>query len=314
MMYDLYLALLDESNSRPHPVLLALLYSFCPAAAGWWIRGIVPPKPQFNIVWKVLEDYASEKTLAECIQESGIGDLVDAIKLYIDAVKDYRRQTPRLRAPELLPLFPHFGVETILGNRNHDAINKHFGGKPQNVFEYVRIWAFVLQDWMDIMADNRPVDITLRKYELAVQLPGTATAVSIPEWVWEYKVGQVDQPCIGLITDGGRQDHLRFLMSALSAPEPDHAWGAKPRIYNLDPLNGDAAYYEPLAPTQRMIDVVHRLAGTAMTGPYPPLGALNRPHLCQECPFHAQCFDGFGALSEAVVRLNNHSTTGAQPA
>ncbi len=45
MYTDLFAALLNRENRRGHPILSALLYSFCPAAARWWIEGADPQPP-----------------------------------------------------------------------------------------------------------------------------------------------------------------------------------------------------------------------------------------------------------------------------
>ena len=50
MYTDLFLALQDPQNPRGHPVLAALLYAFCPAAARWWLAG-ADPEQIFDPVW-----------------------------------------------------------------------------------------------------------------------------------------------------------------------------------------------------------------------------------------------------------------------
>jgi hypothetical protein len=35
MYTDLFIALLNRKNAREHPILSAILYAFCPAAARW---------------------------------------------------------------------------------------------------------------------------------------------------------------------------------------------------------------------------------------------------------------------------------------
>jgi hypothetical protein len=42
MYTDLFTALAERENPRGHPLLAALLYAFCPAAARWWLAGAVP--------------------------------------------------------------------------------------------------------------------------------------------------------------------------------------------------------------------------------------------------------------------------------
>ena len=62
MYTDLFLALLNRGNARGHPILSALLYAFCPAAARWWLAGAEPTIP-FDPVWQSLQDLASGGTL-----------------------------------------------------------------------------------------------------------------------------------------------------------------------------------------------------------------------------------------------------------
>ena len=47
MHTDLFFSLLNRENRRGHPILAAMLYSFCPAAARWWIAG-ADPQPPFD--------------------------------------------------------------------------------------------------------------------------------------------------------------------------------------------------------------------------------------------------------------------------
>ena len=43
---------------KQNPIVSALLYDFCPAAAHWYVRGAEPDEV-FDVVWKAFEDYAT---------------------------------------------------------------------------------------------------------------------------------------------------------------------------------------------------------------------------------------------------------------
>ena len=99
MSHDLFLALKDPDNRRGHPILAALLYAFCPAAAHWWRQG-AQPDPPFNLVWQVLADRASGRPLAEALKAYGFETLIDDVRDYIERVRHYRGQNHRALAPE----------------------------------------------------------------------------------------------------------------------------------------------------------------------------------------------------------------------
>jgi hypothetical protein len=306
MIHELYLALLSESNPRHHPALLAMLYSFCPAAAGWWMSGINPPKPEFNGVWSVLEDSASGRPLQTTLEEYGLGeDLIIAVKVYLHRVEAYRRKMPGLKAPELLPLFEELQIDSALIIKNQNQIHWHFGGKWRNVLEYARIWSYVVEDWTITILDDRYTDCSIQKHDLKISLPGTSGVVSLPAWTWEFKVGRANYRSIGFITNGGVHDLITIFMGSLAAREVDQA--GEPRIYSLDPLTGEAnCYYRPVASREQMVDIVLKLDDLARTGPYLPVGALVRPQQCHACPFQGQCFDQNDKLSAAVIQLMDH--------
>ena len=70
MYTDLFMALLDKENPRGHPILAALTYAFCPAAARWWLAGVDPVIP-FDPLWQALEDLVSGSTLKEALSSYG---------------------------------------------------------------------------------------------------------------------------------------------------------------------------------------------------------------------------------------------------
>ena len=79
MYTDLFLALLNRGNARGHPILSALLYAFCPAAARWWLAGAEPTIP-VDPVWPSLQDLASGGTLLDHLKRYGFSSLAGVIK------------------------------------------------------------------------------------------------------------------------------------------------------------------------------------------------------------------------------------------
>lgn len=303
MMHHLYLALLSESNPRQHPALLAMLYSFCPAAAGWWMSGINPPQPEFNVVWSVLEDFSSGRTLQATLEQYGLlEELIFVVTGYLLRVHGYRLKMSGLKAPELLPQFRQVQIDPILLGQNIHAIDQHFGRNWQNVLEYARVWTFVVQDWTMAILDDRYADRSIQKHQLIISVPGTDGILSFPAWLWKFKVGCSNYQSIGCISNAGALDQTSFLMCMMAAYGADQSgW---PSFYSLDPLTGEAKNcYRPVTSPEQMLDIVLKLDDLARTGPYLPMGALLRPRQCPSCPFHAHCFQLTGHVSEAVIQL-----------
>src|SRR3972149_6313024 len=104
MVRDIFEAVGDRKG-KPNPIMAALLYSFCPAAAHWYVRN-VQPEMVFDVVWQALEDYATGKSLAECLEGYGLATLIPDVKRYIEQVTLFRsRHTSVGIAPELTILF-----------------------------------------------------------------------------------------------------------------------------------------------------------------------------------------------------------------
>ncbi|MDP2975161.1 MAG: AMP-binding protein [Anaerolineales bacterium] len=82
MYTDLFTALANRENLRGHPLLAALLYAFCPAAARWWLAGAEPVIP-FDPVWQALQDFTLGKTLKEVLSGYGFENLLGHAQKYI---------------------------------------------------------------------------------------------------------------------------------------------------------------------------------------------------------------------------------------
>ena len=127
MYTDLFFALLDKENPRGHPILAALVYAYCPAAARWWQAGADPVTP-FDPLWQALEDLALGRTLKEALSSYRFDDLMDVAQTYVEQVDAWRNRHPGIRAPELLPTFPGGRIEMSRRFGHRDAIRK-FGDR-----------------------------------------------------------------------------------------------------------------------------------------------------------------------------------------
>lgn len=103
MYTDLFMGLLNRRNALGHPVLSAMLYAFCPAAARWWQAGAEPTPPS-DPVWQSLQDLTSGGTLLEHLSGYGFGNLTEEVKKYVQEVQTYRSLHP-IQAPETFSLF-----------------------------------------------------------------------------------------------------------------------------------------------------------------------------------------------------------------
>ena len=153
MYTDLFLAMLNPKNARGNPILAALVYTFCPAAARWWLMG-VDPTPPFDPVWKSLEDLSTGKTLLEFLTQYGFENLLDEIRSYVGEVEEYRRQHSNLKSPELMPLFRGGNIHISRRYGSQNAIH-NLGGDWRNLFIYIRTWAFLSHDWRIAMQIER---------------------------------------------------------------------------------------------------------------------------------------------------------------
>jgi len=86
MHTDLFSALLNRENRRGHPILAAMLYSFCPTAARWWIAG-ADPEPIFDPVWQAIKDWNSGTNLTEQLERYELERVYDVVSQYLKDVK-----------------------------------------------------------------------------------------------------------------------------------------------------------------------------------------------------------------------------------
>lgn len=288
MYTDLFLALLNRKNPRGHPILSALAYAFCPAAARWWLAGAEPNLP-FDPVWQSLQDLTSGGTLLDHLTRYGFGGLMEEIKEYVEEVRAYRSQHP-IQAPETLPLFR--GGKIPAGRRfgSQNAIN-NLGGDWRNLFIYVRTWAYLSQDWRIGMRIERDTEYILSSEKVFLTLPTIRIPLQLDTWIWKVPVGHVLEIKIGLLVQRAEQDQLRFSLLRRSSPAGNQPWPNTPTVFALDRESGEAQHFDQTLADKDLERVVQSLSDLAKNGPHPPLNALSQPSICKNCGYKNLCFE-----------------------
>jgi hypothetical protein len=288
MYTDLFLALLNRKNAREHPILSALLYTFCPTAAHWWFAGADPVLP-FDPVWRSLEDLTSGGTLLDHLTRYGFENLTDDIREYIHEVDQYRSQHP-IQAPELLPLFRGGKIDMARRFGSQNAIN-NLGGDWRNLFIYVRTWVFLSQDWRIGMEIVRTSQYSLSSEKVHLVLPFTRLPVQFDTWLWKIPTGHVMETKIGLLVSRLEQDQLRFALMRQCHPLGQKPWPNIPIVYALDRETGEADHFEQTLSDDDLERVIQSLSNLAKNGPYLPLNALRQRSLCKKCGYQHLCFE-----------------------
>ena len=297
METDLFRALLDSQNSREHPILLALLYEFCPMAAYWWEAGADPVLPG-DQVWLLMEKRASGKTLREVLEEAGLGDadILENVRKYRDEIDRHRSldEMKRYIAPEL---GPYFRSDVKVKQQSYGLSNNYanVGAKSwDGVLEFVRLWLYVFVDWQQNMHaayKEGESEVSFKPVRLAFTPLAGLKVVYFPGWWWRVKGRSITSDFLGvLLEDVQKQDQLKFalLAGSLNADEK-YPW-KPPFVWALDRKTGEAApYYHPVEP-QDALAMIEPLAHAAKRGPYPPLNALRNYRVCRECGFKDQCY------------------------
>jgi hypothetical protein len=302
MYIDLFAAILEKRNSRGHPILAALLYAFCPAAARWWLAGADPIIP-FDPLWRALEDLVSGKTLKEAISDYGLESLVDVAQTYVGQVDAWRDRHPGIHAPEQLPTFSGGRIE-MSRRFGHRAGIRKLGGRWENFFAYVRAWAFVVRDWETAMRFPKPPQFS--QVHLALTLSGVRRPAFFPAWSWMGQIKGARRVVVGLI---GTQDQLRLGIARRAGLDGDKSWPVTPEVWALDGVHGTADHFDDCMPGDMLPVVIEQLADAAKKGPHPPLNTLSGAGLCTGCGFRSQCFTDKGEISLLTLswRRNAHS-------
>ena len=288
MYTDLFLALLNRKNARGHPILSAMLYSFCPTAARWWLVG-ADPTPPFNPVWKSLEDLATGATLLEFLIKYDFENLIEEVRTYIHEVEEYRRQHP-VSAPELMPIFRGGKISVSRRYGSQNAIN-NLGGDWRNLNTYVRTWAFLSQDWRINMKIERDSGYQLTSEKVCLILPSLNLPVQFDTWVWKVPIGHITETKIGALVSNGEQDQLRFSLLRRCTTMGSQPWPNTPILYALDRETGAISHFDQLLSDRDLEKMVQSLSNLAKKGPHPPLNALQQPSLCKQCGYQQLCFE-----------------------
>lgn len=285
MYTDLFLALLNRKNAREHPILSALLYTFCPTTAHWWFAG-ADPIPPFDPVWRSLEDLASGGTLLDHLTRYGFASLLEDIREYIHQVDEYRKQHP-IQAPELAPFFSGGKLDMTRRFGSQNAIEK-LGGDWRNLFTYVRTWVFLAQDWRIGMGTDRTSEYSFTSEKVNLTLPFARLPVQLDTWVWKIPPGQTK---IGLLVNQMEQDQLRFALMQLCQPMGQRPWPNTPTIFALDRESGEVDHFEQTLSDDDLERVVQSISNLAKNGPYYPLNALKQRSICKKCGYQHLCYE-----------------------
>ncbi|MEP0807255.1 MAG: hypothetical protein HRF47_17370 [Chloroflexota bacterium] len=288
MYTDLFLALLNRTNARGHPVLSAMLYAFCPAAARWWLAGADPTLP-FDPVWQSLQDLTSGGTLLDHLTRYGFENLIEDVREYVRKVEEYRKQNP-VPAPEVLPTFRGGKIDMARRFGSQHAIN-NLGGDWRNIFIYVRTWAFLSQDWRIGMKIERDSEYILSSEKVLLVLPFARLPVQFDVFVWKVPVGHVTETKIGLLVSRMEQDQLRFALMRRCHSSSKRPWPNTPTVFALDRETGEVQHYDQTLADKDLERIVQALSERAKNGPHPPLNALRQPSICKNCGYQSLCFE-----------------------
>lgn len=281
MLNDLWLAIGNKRNHRPHPGLMALLYAYCPTAAYWYQAGGVPQVP-FDPVWAVLSDQAENpgKRLTEILREAGLGALENDIKAYMATIHSFRTLYPAVPAPERSPIF-NFSIPLEKRFGLNHALER-FGGKWEHLLDYVWAWAFLIMDWLKNM--KRTSRSTVRLEFLPVSLGDGIPAFDYPFWVWSEN----DMPdAVTLVSDGTMDTMRRAILDNAVRPlylvKETHA-------FVLDRNKGTASSFNGLLSANDARSWFKGFIHYAKNGPFPPLRAADGREACSHCAFAHLCY------------------------
>ena len=193
-----------------------------------------------------------------------------------------------------LPAGARFGSQNAIHN---------LGGDWRNLFIYVRTWAFLSQDWRLGLGIARDADYLLSSEKVFLTLPEVRLPAQFDVWVWKVKVGHVTEIKIGLLTQSGEQDQLRFGLLQRGSPAGDQPWPNLPLVFALDRELGRAQHFDPRLADKDLEKVVKRLSALAKNGPHPPLNALREASLCKSCGYQHLCFEKHALAPHAINDL-----------
>lgn len=308
MSKDIFI-LANEARGRSNPIVAALLYDYCSLAAHWYVRN-APVEEVFDVTWQALEDYVTGRTMADCLKEYGLDSIIPSARAYIDKVTTFRRHhTHEMPAPETTPFFKigkrtdsTFGIQNELQN---------LGGSWNNFLEYVRVWAFMVQDWKASMKlpMGENTTRTFKKFTVSLSAPGVHSRLRIhfPVWGWDVTVGKVRSVHLGLLVSNLMQDAVRFYLVNNSDLVGEKPWpdDKRPFLYALDQGTGEADYMNPRVTEKHALGSVMPMYRLARIGPNVSPAAFREYHRCLSCGYRKMCYGERGnTIPEATaVRL-----------
>jgi hypothetical protein len=294
MSKDLFI-LAKQTAGKQNPITTALLYEFCPAAAHWYIRGAESTEV-FDVVWKAFEDYATGKSLRQCLDGYGLSTLVPDVRIYMDKIKAIRSQYSRDGAA---PEVTHY-MEESFGSRFglQNQLNA-LGGTLRDLKHYIRVWHVLMRDWKSNMkmsartSDERIFQL----FTVSLSLPGMPSAfrVSFPVWGWEIRTGAARLAYLGLLVSNRRQPMIRFSLVQNSDRVGDKPWPhqGKPMVFGLD---RDMGYADAISVNvQQALKLVPRWHEEARVGRNRPIGLDDTEH-CRFCGYRNLCYGKVGEL------------------
>ena len=289
MLADFWMDLLNPANRRGHPVLSALLYTFCPAASRWWQAG-ADPVISFDPLWQAHNLRASGLTLREALESRGLGELMVHARKYVEQVGAFREQLQNrhIRAPELLPTF--LGGKLPFAARHGLASAFEQIGGWQNFYPFVRAWAFSLRDWQ--AAFGLPAIPELERTGMTMKM-FSAEPILLSIW----KLRGSGRTALGLLVSGSRYQT---------------GWIAEVFLHSLNGIYtedlyllseaGHAVRVETRLGPAVLRTLLERVSAITQTGPFLPVNALNDPARCRRCGFHHLCWvEGEPGLSPIAL-------------
>lgn len=289
MSKDIFI-LAKQMTGKNNPIVSALLYDFCPAAAHWYVRG-VEPEEVFDVVWKAFEDYATGKDLRSVIEGYGLNTMLPEVRRYIDDIREVRSEfSIDGPSPELTHTLQHsfnskFGLQNQLNA---------LGGSLEEFKHYIRVWAFLMRDWKACMKMNQDPknERIFQLFTVSLSAPGivqTSLRVQMPVWGWEVQVGAVTRVYLGLLVRNRRQETLRFALANRAERAGDLKWpnNGRPDLYALDRDTGVA---EPvIVRDESILRLIPRWHEEAHFGRNRPVG-LDDPETCRFCGYRSSCY------------------------
>jgi hypothetical protein len=286
---DLFI-LAKQMTGKNNPIVSALLYDFCPAAAHWYVRG-AEPEEVFDVVWKAFEDFVTGKQFIQIAEEYGITTMLPEIGKFIAAVVECRsRYSKDGPSPEIthdlgIIFSNQFGLQNQLNQ---------LGGTLGDLKHFVRVWRFLMGDWKTCMKMNQrdTSQRILQLFTVSLSAPGVVQSnlrVHMPVWGWEVRIGEARRVYLGLLVSNRKQHPLRFALVHGSDRADDKKWpnNGRPDLWALDRDTGVA---EPIiVRSEAILRLIPRWHDQAQYGRNRPVG-LEDKESCHFCGYRTLCY------------------------